>query len=360
MFISALGSITGKHNRLGLPKAKSACVVLVDGLGSANLRFRAGHAPFLAGQLKIDGSIACGFPSTTVTSLASFSTGARAGSHGLVGYQIYDRDKASNLNLLTGIMNADHASNLQRVKTISELALESGVDCYFIGPAEYEASGFTLATMPSARYVAAKSFEDRVLAAKELLAKKSNCLIYLYFPELDQRAHAYGAKSGEWVEKLEDLDLAIRQLHASLPANCGMLLTADHGIVDVAHDHQIYLDQIDLPGLMSVGGDPRVLYLYFEENLANASTQESIQAFVGKRAYVASKDEIIQAGWFGEVADFALERMPDIFLIALGETALYHRNFAKAKSLQMIGQHGSISEDELFVPLLKFGVYEKR
>ena len=90
MFISALGSITGKHNRLGLPKVQSACVVVVDGLGSANLRYRAGHAPFLANQLNTDGSIMCGFPSTTVASLASFSTGVSAGEHGLVGYQIYD------------------------------------------------------------------------------------------------------------------------------------------------------------------------------------------------------------------------------------------------------------------------------
>ncbi len=91
MFISALGSITGTENRLGLPRAKSACVVLVDGLGSANLRFRAGHANFLASQLTKDGSILCGFPSTTVASLASFATGLRAGGHGLVGYQVLDR-----------------------------------------------------------------------------------------------------------------------------------------------------------------------------------------------------------------------------------------------------------------------------
>jgi hypothetical protein len=59
------------------------------------------------------------------------------------------------------------------------------------------------------------------------------------------------------------------------------------------------------------------------------------------------------------VTDEARERMPDIFVIAHGETALYHRQFAKPKSLQMIGQHGAISDDELFVPLLRFGAYKK-
>jgi predicted AlkP superfamily pyrophosphatase or phosphodiesterase len=364
VFISALGSITGKENRLGLPKVKSACVVLVDGLGAANIRYRAGHANFLASQLAIDGTIMAGFPSTTVTSLVSFSTGLRAGQHAMVGYQVHDRRQGSNLNLLTGIGSLAEALSWQPRKTVSEVAAENSVDCYFIGPAEYETSGFTNVTMRGAKYVAAKNLDDRVAAAKKILAAKDSALVYLYVPELDQRAHAYGSKSGQWVEKLEDLDLAVRQLTTALPGNVGVLLTADHGIVDVAHERQIYLDELSINGLVSVGGDPRVLFLYLDsqqsDDALSQSCIKSVQEFVGKRAYVVARDDLIAQGWYGEVTDEARERMPDIFVIAHGETALYHRQFAKPKSLQMIGQHGAISDDELFVPLLRFGAYKKR
>ena len=363
MFISALGSITGKENRLGLPKAKSACVILVDGLGAANIRYRAGHANFLASQLANDGTIMAGFPSTTVTSLVSFSTGLKAGQHAMVGYQVYDRKRASNVNLLTGIGSAAEAQDWQSHKTVSEVAAENSIDCYFIGPAEYENSGFTNATMRGAKYVAAKTLDNRVAAAKKILVAKESALVYLYVPELDQRAHAHGAKSGQWVEKLEDLDLAVRQLTAALPGNVGVLLTADHGIVDVAHERQIYLDELNINGLVSVGGDPRVLFLYLDDqhtDLANTqSCIQSIQEFVGKRAFVVARDDLIAQGWYGQVSDEARDRMPDIFVIAHGEVALYHREFAKPKSMQMIGQHGAISDDELFVPLLRFGAYSK-
>ncbi len=359
MFISALGSITGSENRLGLPRVNSSVVVMVDGLGSANVRYRAGHAPFLAKRLERDGSIAVGFPSTTVASLASFSTGVRAGEHGLVGYQIFDRAQGRNVNLLTGLANEREAISYQPVKTVSELAKDASVDCFFIGPDEYENSGFTQATMRGARYVPAKTFEQRVVAAKNILKRNSKSLIYLYVPELDQRAHAYGSKSAEWVEKFEDLDLAIRQLTDHLPKNCGVLLTADHGIVDVAHDRQIYLDEIELPGLISVGGDPRVLFLYFEGAVPE-STINLLETHLRKRAFVATKGTIIEAGWYGETTAAARERMPDIFLVANGETALYHRDFAKPKSLRMIGQHGALSDDELLVPLLKFGAYSTK
>lgn len=363
MFVSALGSITGKDNRLGLPKAKSACVILVDGLGAANIRYRAGHANFLASQLAKDGTIMAGFPSTTVTSLASFSTGLKAGQHAMVGYQVHDRKQGRNVNLLTGIGSAAEANVWQSRKTVSEVAAENTIDCYFIGPAEYENSGFTNATMRGAKYVPAKTLGDRVSAAKKILSGKESSLVYLYVPELDQRAHAYGSKSGQWVEKLEDLDLAVRQLTFSLPANVGVLLTADHGIVDVAHERQIYLDELTIGGLVSVGGDPRVLFLYLDnQHIDEASLEtciDSIQQFVGKRAYVVSRDDLISQGWYGQVSSEARERMPDIFVIAHGETALYHREFAKPKSLQMIGQHGAISDDELFVPLMRFGAYKK-
>jgi predicted AlkP superfamily pyrophosphatase or phosphodiesterase len=362
VFISALGSITGTENRLGLPRAKSACVVVVDGLGSANLRFRAGHANFLASQLAKDGSILCGFPSTTVASLASFATGLRAGGHGLVGYQVLDRQTDTNINLLTGISGVAEARKWQAHETVSEKAAAKSIPCYFVGPAEYEGSGFTNATMREAIYVPAKSIEDRVVAAQKILRGKESALVYLYVPELDQRAHAFGSKSAEWIEKLEDLDLAIRQLTKALPANVGVLVTADHGIVDVPTERHIYVDEFPLEGLISVGGDPRVLFLYFDQSQEVSPRQqiiEGLQAFVGKRAIVASRNQVVEAGWYGPVSEEAISRMPEIFLIAHGETALYHRDFAKPKSLKMIGQHGAISDDELFVPLLKFGAYQK-
>lgn len=359
MFISALGAITGKANRLNFPRVKSACVILVDGLGSANIEFRAGHAPTIASQLKLDESIFCGFPSTTVASLASFSTGTRSGKHGMVGYQVFDQERGVSVNLLTGIADLADAKFWQPTATVSELAKDLGVPVYFVGPAEYEGSGFTNATMRGSKYVAGKSIEDRFKLATKLLNSAEANLVYLYVPELDQKAHAHGFKSGQWVEKLEDLDSALRNFLPSVPNNCGVILTADHGIIDVKPERHVYLDELPLSNLVAVGGDPRVLFLYFE-NHDFADQKSKIQGFLGKNAYVAEADELVAAGWFGEVEKFARDRMPDLFLISITEIALYHRKYAKTKSLQMIGQHGSISADEIKVPLLKFRGFAKK
>jgi predicted AlkP superfamily pyrophosphatase or phosphodiesterase len=359
VFISALGAISGKHNRLALPSVKSACVILVDGLGSVNLRNRSGHAPRMLAALNRDGSIQVGFPSTTATSLSSFSTGDRAGRHGMVGYQIYDRVANEQVNLLTGISSRADALKWQQSKTVSELAKDNAIECFFVGAAEYENSGFTMATMPAAKYQPAKSIQDRFDAALTILQAKKRALIYVYIPELDMKAHQFGAKSGEWVEKLEELESELSRFQTKLPQSVGVLLTADHGIIDVDHGNHIYLDEFELPELIAVGGDPRVLYLYFE-NPPTKVFVSSLQDQLGNRVLVATDEQLVEAGWFGDVQEFARDRMPDIFLVSIGEVALYHRDFAKPKSLKMVGQHGSISDQELTVPLLRFGAFEKK
>jgi predicted AlkP superfamily pyrophosphatase or phosphodiesterase len=238
------------------------------------------------------------------------------------------------------------------------MAKDQSVECVFVGAPEYENSGFTMATLPSAKYLPAKSMNERFEQALNVLESKKRSLVYLYIPELDMKAHQFGSKSGEWVEKLEELESALSKFLQKLPHNAGVLLTADHGIIDVDPSRHIYLDEFDLPGLVSVGGDPRVLYLYFDNSPAG-DLISNLQDELGDRVLVATKEQLVEAGWFGLVKDFSLDRMPDIFLVALSETALYHREFAKPKSLRMIGQHGSISDQELTVPLLKFGAFQK-
>lgn len=363
MFVSALGSITGIDNRLNLPRANSACVVLVDGLGSFNLKANAGHAPFLAKQLDVNGSTHCGFPSTTAASITSFGTGLPAGQHGIVGYQVVNPADGNLLNLLTGWGVGVDAKSWQPNATVNEVAVAAGVDALVIGPPEYDGTGFSVASMRGAKYVAAKTFDERIAKAKQALSAKQKTLIYLYFPELDQRAHAFGVDSNQWREKLEDLDASIRDLATSLNKTAGLILTADHGIIDVPRDKHIYLDEYSsfLSGLTAVGGDPRVLFLYFAgaSNEQIESTALALQEVIGNAVRVLTKLQVIESGWYGQVSDSSAARMPEIFLLTMGAWALYHRDHAKPKSLNMIGQHGSISVEELTVPLLRFGAFEQ-
>jgi hypothetical protein len=49
--------------------------------------------------------------------------------------------------------------------------------------------------------------------------------------------------------------------------------------------------------------------------------------------------------------------IPDLVLMAKKDVAIFHRDFSKTKSRQMVGHHGSLTEQEVRVPLLLLGNY---
>lgn len=362
MFASSLGSITGAGNTLGLRRVRRSIAVLVDGLGSQNLKAAGGHAPFL-NQVAANGKpISCAFPSTTATSITSFGTGLAGGQHGLVGYKVYDRIAERSANLLTGWGEGQDALSWQPQQTVAQRAIEAGVEAFVIGPAAYADSGFTVATMRGAKYLAGKSISDRVDVALGLLGKtKTDFICYLYVPELDQIAHNSGVESDRWLAAIEDLDWQMRRLNAGLGKNDGLVITADHGVVDIARSNHIYLDEAPVAweSVVDVGGDPRVNYIYLRD--PNGSGQQfaaALQSFVGDRALIVSRQQAIEAQWFGpDTTSQAISRMPEYFALATKNVALYHRGFAPAKSLDMIGQHGALSSKELSIPLVTLGGY---
>jgi predicted AlkP superfamily pyrophosphatase or phosphodiesterase len=357
VFISALGSITGKSNRLGFAKSNKVCVVLVDGLGSENLRNAGGHAPFLNAALKASKSINTVFPSTTAAAITSFGVGAPPSTHGVFGYSVFDREGEVVRNLLSGWNEDFRPADFQKMASVGEDALAHDVEVFTVGPGEYAESGFTKLSMSSSVYIAAKTFEERISSVQAILAQKKKSITYLYFPELDSIAHAYGVESTEWRNKLEELDASLKALASNLPKDAGLLVTADHGIVDVPKANQILLDELELPGLVAVTGDPRNAFLYFEEGLDLSKARAYLEAKLAGQVVVATVDELKANGWLKNEISNA-NYLPNLFLLAVGAFACYHRKFCKPQSLRMIGQHGSISQAELSVPLLKFGTYQ--
>jgi hypothetical protein len=82
-----------------------------------------------------------------------------------------------------------------------------------------------------------------------------------------------------------------------------------------------------------------------------------MQQWLVDQALALTKQQVLDFGWYGPVTEAAAARMPDIFALATKQVALYHRDYAQAKSLEMIGQHGALSAAELSIPLLGWGAF---
>ncbi|MEI8231973.1 MAG: alkaline phosphatase family protein, partial [Actinomycetes bacterium] len=224
-------------NPLNLVAKRSVCVILVDGLGLHNLKGAAAHAGFL-NSVQSEAAM-CWFPATTATSLTSFATSSNPSTNGFLGYQVFNEATQAPMNLLSGWTNFEAGSSYQELPTIAEQATESNVAFHTIAPAAYERSGFTGATMRGSFFHGLNNISDRFLKAKQLLKDSEAKVVYLYIPELDQIAHAKGFSSIEWLNELEAIDAQVRVLSADLPKFSGIVVTADHGVVDVEKANHI-------------------------------------------------------------------------------------------------------------------------
>jgi predicted AlkP superfamily pyrophosphatase or phosphodiesterase len=361
---SSIASLRRESNQFELPGASGAVVVLVDGLGAANIQARAGHARFLASRMSRRDVIRTVLPSTTAAAIATFATGRMPGEHGLVGYRVLDAAHDRVVNQLSGWDEGMVPETWQLEPTLFETARTEGVRSFAVGAARYADSGLTHAVLRGAGYRPAASIGDRFAEARRLLDEEPGALVYLYVPELDQAAHAYGWESERWLTILELLDAELGAFERGLPRGTGLLVTADHGVIDVpAHRHVFVDDHPELlEGVRHVGGEPRFLSLYFEPGLDAAVRDALLDGWrraEGHRAWVLGREEAIHAGVYGPVVDAARDRIGDILIAARTGIAYYDRREANRQAEAMIGQHGSLSDEETRVPLIRGGAYAR-
>jgi hypothetical protein len=350
---------TGLEARIAFRPARSAIVVLVDGLGAAALAARAGHARWLAaakgtGSLK---RLRSGFPTTTAAALTTLTTGRSPGTHGVVGYSGWNPDTGRVMNLLSGWDDQVPAGWLLAPTLFSE-APAVGVDPVVVGPGRYRASGMTANVLGGARYVSADSIAQRVDAALAETAS-GRSLVYLYVPELDSIGHKHGWQSDRWTTSLETLDGELARLDARSAGDVGIVVTADHGVLDVPDHANIAIDPLLLEDVVGVAGDPRCRQFTVAPGTDVRGLVGAFRARYGKKATVASRDEAIEAGWFGAVVPEVVERIGDVVLVARGSWAFNDDRGLRDGDdpKRMIGQHGAMTDDETMVPLRLAGAF---
>lgn len=340
-----------RRAQLGLPATHRMCVVLVDGLGHENLTERAGHAPFLRSLLDGAAPLSAGYPSTTAASLGSFGTGTGPGRTGLVGYTVRN-PKDGRLANMVSWDGLGPARDWQRERTVFEHLVAHGVTVTTVGPTKFMGSGLTEAALRGGGYRAAEKLGARVDAALQLLREPG--LVYLYWGDIDKTGHHEGAGSWQWGDRLSELDGELRRLVRSLPRGASLVVTADHGMVDV--DRARRWDVATTPALAAdvalVAGEPRALHVHLEPGTDPAAAAARWADVLGDAAVVLTGDEAVGAGLFGPVAEHVRPLIGDLVVATTGRATVVDSRTQTAASLQLVGVHGSLTPAELRVPLL--------
>jgi Type I phosphodiesterase / nucleotide pyrophosphatase/PglZ domain len=324
-------------------EARQVVILVLDGLGWEQFDERRDQMPVLA---TFDGGpITTVAPSTTATALTSITTGLTPGEHGLVGYRIDFGGEV--LNVLRWATAAGDARRKFEPDRVQPFAPFMGESIPIVTKADFQHSGFTEAHLRGGRFLGWRATSSMAVAVGELL-RAGEPLIYTYYDGIDKIAHERGFN--EYYEaELRSTDDLVEQIRAQLTDGAVLLVTADHGQVDVGTNLQVPdAEVLRLTRYMS--GEGRFRWLHARPGQAEELLDVASVAH-GDVAWVMSRQQMIDDGWFGPVVSPPVAaRFGDVALIARAPISFVDP--ADSGPFPLVCRHGSLTSAEMLVPLL--------
>jgi hypothetical protein len=242
----------------------------------------------------------------------------------------------------------------QPVAPVYVEAARQGVDVTVVNRAEYVGSGLTEVTARGAAYVTADSSEDLAEGmVNALVEADAPALVYGYYPNLDKMGHAFGLKSTQWAEAASKVDKIVGRLVAALPSDAALVVTADHGQLDIPANRRIDIDADPrlAYGVRVFAGEPRVRYLHTEPGAAT-DVLAAWRELTGHAAWVGSREEAIATGWYGPVDLSFADRIGDVVVVCRDDWAVHGTLREPATISRLVAMHGSLTDAELDIPLI--------
>lgn len=316
---------------------------VLDGLGWEQLQSRRHLAPTLAAMS--GGPITTIAPSTTATALTSITTGMSPGHHGVVGYRMDVDGEVLNV-LRWSIQNRD-ARQLVPPEKIQPVEPFLGHKPAVVTRAEFQGSGFTHAHLDGVRFKGYRVASTMVTETRRLLAAHEP-FVYCYYEGLDKVAHEYGLAE-HYDAELRAADRLVADLIDALPSRSALVVTADHGQVDVG-DRIVRIHPEVLGVVSMLSGEGRFRWLHARPGRSEQLLELAI-GHHGDQAWVVSAQQAIDDGWFGAaVTDASRRRLGDVALVARAPVAFHDPD--DTGPYVLVGRHGSLTSEEMLVPLL--------
>ncbi|KAB5607755.1 alkaline phosphatase family protein [Bifidobacterium jacchi] len=339
---------------LGMPKASSAIVVLVDGMGYWNLAMRLGHAPYLRSLMNESANqrpISTCTPSTTVAAMGTFGTGTCPGLTCMTGYTQRNPDTGALCQLI-GFKEAPDPLDLQRQPTVFERLDERGVRVTTVGLPKFADSPLTKAALRGPAYVGDISPSQRALAACR--AARSAGLTYLYIRDADKIGHNYGWNSQRWIAAFERIDAQLALVRRNAPKGTLIVVTADHGMIEADPGQRIDIASEPLlsAGVAMVGGEPRAPMLYAETDANADDIASRWRERLGDAALVLTRGEALADGLFGPIDARVPTMLGDVIVAARAQTTIVDSRSQTDKATRLPSVHGSRTMMEMDIPCL--------
>lgn len=339
--------VTRQPNALvseGVLGAASVILFVVDGLGWHQMQRYRDELPCLGQAL--GGPVTTVAPSTTAAALTSICTGVLPGEHGVIGHKV---------DTPNGVLNCLRWTSGSRlmVKELPPIDFQPvepflGSSPPVVTRAEFQRSGFTQAHLRTGRFCGWWSPATLVTEIADQV-KTGAPLVYAYYDGLDMIAHVHGL-GRHYLDELKFVDALVERIAAEVPDDVVLLVTSDHGMVEVG-DRVSDIDEELINRTSRTSGEARFLWLHSKDG-DNGGLLEAAKVH-SDVAWVIGIEQVLDERWFGlHVTPEARERMGEVAIVAREPVALMDPRHPDAPHL--IARHGSMTQEEMLVPFLVF------
>jgi len=321
---------------------KNVVFVLIDALGSEILKKHAEEADFLIKHQR--DVLTTVFPSTTTSATTSALTGLPPVCTGWVGWQQFVQEEQRHVVFFMNkdyydesyVFNYNISDKYNHTTKLYDLIKGKNSD---VGVHEI---------FPKFKQENHHSIREEVNTCLEIIKNNQKNFIYMYWDQVDSKLHDHGTTSKVVKEEIGEVNQAIKHLFNSVNDDTLIVLTADHGQIDIEPvPIKDYPDVFDMLA-QKPAIEARATAFYVKDAYKEKFPQVFNQHFRDKFALYTS-EEVLKMKVFGDGEPHQRLKgyLGDYFSIAIDKYA-----FNLLDKKPHIATHAGLTKDEMLIPLI--------
>ncbi|GCF10690.1 alkaline phosphatase family protein [Dictyobacter arantiisoli] len=321
------------------------------------------------------------FPSTTAAHVTCIHTGLDVGQSGIYEWNYYEPLVNDIISPLTFSYSGDKytrdtvkqsgipATAFFPKKTFYQTLHEQGVASHILQYQAYTPSTYSDIVFRGAQVHPYETLNEAFRDLTELLTlpQKQPTYYFLYFDRIDATCHNYGPSSKQLDEAVDNcFQLMNQSFLQKVKPNGGktlLMLTADHGQVEVNPRNTYYLNQ-QMPTInrylktnsrghvLAPAGSARDMFLHIKDEYVEKVITELRQRLTN-RADVYKTEDLIAQHFFGTQPPSRtfMERIGNVVILPYKRETVWWYEESKF-NMHFQGHHGGLTPEEMEIPLL--------
>ncbi|QWC00051.1 alkaline phosphatase family protein [Mycoplasmatota bacterium] len=321
---------------------RNVVFILVDALGSEILKKHREKSEFLINHQK--DVLTTIFPSTTTAATTSALTGLPPVKTAWVGWQQFVKEEKRHVVFF---QNKDYYDDsFEFSYNVSDKFVKTTTIYDLIEKHNKDVSVHEI--FPQFKQEQHKVFKDQVDTCLDIMNDNKKHFVYMYWDQVDSKLHDFGTKSKEVNDEIDQVNQAINHLFNSVDDDTLIVLTADHGQIDIEPVPILEFNEIAEMLEEKPAIEARATAFYVKDEYMD-KFPEVFNHFFRDKFVLYNSNDLIEMNLFGMGKPHPKfrEYLGDYFSIAIDKYAFHLSDRPAHKAT-----HAGLTKDEMLIPLI--------